>query len=128
MSTALKLHGDVLVRHGKARRGIEKAPEELLGVGGFKAFELSCQLAIQGIGDQGEHDIQIDLERDRGRQGIQVKEIHIFGNRVFDQHAMRVPFSYIQRFQLGIIGQKEGRFVMAQAGDGELSEWPRQAP
>ena len=61
MSTALELHSDVLVSHGNARGGIEKAPEDLFGVGGFKAFELSCQLTIQGIGDQGEHDIEIDL-------------------------------------------------------------------
>ncbi len=28
-----------------------------------KSFELSCQLAIQGIGDQGEHDIEIPQVR-----------------------------------------------------------------
>jgi hypothetical protein len=42
MRTALELHGDLLVSYGEARRGIEKAPEELFGVGCFKSFELSC--------------------------------------------------------------------------------------
>ena len=71
MSTALELHDDLLVRHGEARRGIEKAPKNLFGVGRFKPFELSCQVAIQGIGNQREHDIEIHLERDGRRQRIQ---------------------------------------------------------
>ena len=64
MSTALELHSDVLVSHGEARGGIEKAPEELLGVSGFKPFEVSCQVAIQRISNQREHDIEIHLECD----------------------------------------------------------------
>ena len=61
MSTALELHSDVLVSHSKARGGIEKAPEELLGVSRFKPFKMTCQMAIQGIGNQREHDIEIHL-------------------------------------------------------------------
>jgi len=128
MRTALELHGDVLVSHGEARRGLEKAPEDRLGVGRVKPFALSCHVAIQGIGDQGEHDIAIHLERDRGRHGIQMKEIHLFGHRVLEQPPLRVPFDYIQRFQLSIMGHKEGGVVMAQAGDRQLPEWPCQAP
>ena len=92
MSTALELHGDVLVRHGEARRGIEKAPNNLVGVGRCKPVELSGQLAIQGLGDQGTHDSESHLACDRGRQGIYMNAIHIVGKRVFDQQPMRVPF------------------------------------
>ena len=64
MRTASKLHGDVLVSHGDARGGIEKAPEDLFRMGRFKPFELSCHLAIQSIGNQRQHDIEIHLECD----------------------------------------------------------------
>ena len=128
MSTALELHGDLVVSHRDARGGIEKASKELFGVGRFKPFEVSCQVAIEGIGDQSEHHIEIHWERDRGCQGIPMKEINIFCNRIFDQHAVRVPFNQIQWFKLDSIGQKQGGFVMAQAGDRELPERPGQSP
>jgi len=54
-------HGDRLLGDGDPRRGIEKAAEELAGLGPFVAAQGLGKEAVDAAGDDGEEDIEVDL-------------------------------------------------------------------
>ena len=61
------------VGDGDARRGVEKAAEELLGFGGLETGERACEGAVEGVGYQGEHEVEVDLYGDGGIGGVHMQ-------------------------------------------------------
>jgi len=47
-----------------ARGGVEKAPEDLFGCGGLESGKPTGKAAVQGVGYQGQHQVQVDLLAD----------------------------------------------------------------
>src|SRR5262249_15057598 len=68
--------------------------------------------------------VQVDVEVDRRRQGVQAECPYYFGKALLDGHAPRIVFD--ERFDSAvvIVGDDGGGRVAAQAGDDELADGP----
>ena len=90
------------------RGGIQESAKDLSRLGVVKSFELAGQFAVGGVGNQGEHEVEVNLNGDSGAEGVEVEEVDVLSDAVFDQHAVGVTFDEGGGLDLGVVGQDEG--------------------
>jgi hypothetical protein len=102
---------------------IDEVTEDVLGLGGGTAvIDLLAEEAIQAAGHQGQLQIAIDFHGDRRGQRVDVEEIHAISDAVLDEHALRVAADELNRGAAQLVGHHDGRFLVAQVGDGDLAD------
>lgn len=68
--------------------GVEEAPLEGVGGGGGVAgAEASAERGADRSGEHGEHNIEVDVERDRRGEGVEVEGPDGLGESLLDRHA-----------------------------------------
>ena len=107
---------------------LDEVSEELLGVALLEAAELLGQHAVEGVGDHSHHDVEVNLHQDGRRQGVEMKEMHRFGDDVLHPPSSGViPDQPLHR-RLHVVGDEEGRFFPAVATDDDLANLPFVIP
>ena len=80
------------------------------------------QTAVQSAVHQGQLQAQIDAQRHRGRQRIHAEEADGISDRGFDQHAAGTAGDRSGCRGVQLVGNQQGRLVMAQVAGRNLAE------
>ena len=75
MSHAADADTHFLASDSYACGGVEEAAEDLFRLSVFEADETAGEVTVQSVGQEGEHDVQIDLNSNGRTEGIEVKEV-----------------------------------------------------
>src|SRR6266516_3389209 len=67
---ALKADGDCVLGGGDLAGGFEEAPLDGVGSDACVSGEPGAQRGEEGLGEEGEHHVEVDVEVDRGGQGV----------------------------------------------------------
>ena len=95
MSAARQLHDDFCFGHKDPSSGVEEPAEDLSGLRLLVAMEGFREPPIDAAGDYGQEDIEVHIQGDGRREGIEVEEIHGIGETVFDEHPLGAYFNQI---------------------------------
>jgi hypothetical protein len=78
------------------------------------------------VGEDGEDDVEVDVEGYGAGQGVEVERADRLGEALFDVHAAGVvlddPAGGEVRDWADVVGDEDGGLVVAEAGDGELAK------
>ena len=83
MSSSGKDDGDLVLPQSYPSLSFDEETVDLGGIAAFKAPELLGQHGVEGIGDHGHDNIEVHLDQDRRREGIEVEKLDGFGDDVF---------------------------------------------
>jgi len=122
MGAARQLHVDLLVRHADPSRGVEESSEDLSSLRFVVAPEGFGKLPIDTTGDYGQQHVKIDIQGDRGGEGVEVEEIHGIRQTVFDEHASGVTRDEGLERGGHVVGEEDGRLIVAEIPDQELAD------
>ena len=91
MSPFLKANEDVFSLDEQGGTGIDEVSEDMSGLGFWISIaQFRPEQAVEAAGHEGELEIQIDLHRHRGRQGVHVKKINSIGKVIFNNHPLGI--------------------------------------
>ncbi len=122
MGATMVVHGNLFVADDNVGRHVNEVAENLAGLGVGVAAHLLGDEAIESAGQNQQRHVEIHLEPHRRGKGVNMKETHRVGERVFNEHALGITGQ--QRFGGGVllIGQQDGRFIVAEVLDKDLSQ------
>ena len=90
MRAAMEADLDFMFGDRDVGRDVHQIAEDLASLRiGITAHGFS-ENAIESAGDDKQDHVEIDLESDGRRQRIDVEEAHGIGERVFNEHALRI--------------------------------------
>ena len=117
----------VVVADAHLRHGAHEAVEQLPRLGLFVSVaDAPRQQAVQRRGQQRELQVDVNLERHRGRERVEMEEVDGFLDAVLDHHAAGVAVDKARgRLGVGMVGQQQGGLVVAEVGDGDLAQGHR---
>ena len=123
VGTLLEPHDDFALRDRDFRRGVDEIAEEMPGLRDLVTIaDANRQQAIQAAGHERQLQVAIDLHGDRRRESIHVEEIDPVLDVVLDEHPLSVATDEVGSGSAELVGQKQGRFLVPQFGDGQLTE------
>src|SRR6266542_3062087 len=122
VGTPLQADGDGVASGDDLAWDLEEAALEGVGGGGGVAGQPRAQGGQQGLGQHGEHDVEVDVEVDGAGERVGVKGADDLGQALFDGHAAGVVADQGLEAGLVVVGDDDGGGVVAQAGDDELAE------
>ena len=95
--------------------------EGVWGGGGIAAQALAERVA-DSTGEDRDHHVEIDVERDCGGEGVDVEGTYPLGEALLDAHAVGVLLD--QDFGPGVevVGDENGGLLVPEAMDGELAD------
>src|SRR5258708_2698985 len=97
-------------------------------VSGAAAGKPGTQRGGEGLGEDGEHDVQVDVEVDGGRQGVGAERADDFREPLFDGHPAGVLGHERPGLDVVVVGDDDGRRLAAQPGDHALATGSGGAP
>ena len=109
MGTARKDHRNIPVSNLNGTFTFYEVPKQLGCIALLKAPELLRQHSIERISDHGHQHIEVDLEQNGRREGIEVEETHGLGNAVLHPPAARIVANEQFNREIGIVADQEGR-------------------
>ena len=105
------------------RSRVNELPEQSpSGVGFVAVSDPVGKQSVQCGGKDGELEIDVDLERYSSREGIHMEQIDGLGDGVFDDHAPGIAVGQPGGCLVGLIGDQQGRLVVAETSDCNLSQ------
>lgn len=75
--------GDLVPPESYPPFSFDKEAVDLGGIAAFKPPELLGQQGVEGIGDHRHDNVEVHLDEDGGRKGIEVEELDGLGDDVF---------------------------------------------
>ena len=75
VSSSWKGDGDLVPRESYLPLSFHKESVDLGRIAAFKPSEFLSQHGVEGVGDHGHDNVEVDLNQDGGRKGIEVKEL-----------------------------------------------------
>ncbi len=122
MGLAGESHPDGSVLNDNSSLAPDKIPVNFKSVTLFETSKFLGQHTIEGVRHHGQQYIKVDLDQDRGRQGVQVKKFDRLGDDIFHPPASGIIAD--QEFYGGVkvIGDQEGRFLSAIATENDLAD------
>jgi len=91
-------------------------------VGAFKSSELLGQHGVESVSDHGHNYVEVDLDKDGGRKGVKVKKLNGLRDDVFHPPSPGVVSNQQLQWGFEVIGDQEGRLLMAVAPDDYLAQ------
>ena len=101
---------------------LDEEPIDLGRVTVFKTPQLAGQEAIEGVSDHGHDHIEVHLDQDGGRQGIQVEELDGLGDHILHPPAPGVVADQHLHRGVKVIGDQEGGLFAAVAAQNHLTQ------
>jgi len=116
--------GDALVVCGNRHAGgaIKEPTGDLARLGTLVAAQGLRKLAVDAACDDGEQHVEVDVERDRRREGVEVEETDGIGETVLDQHSPRVARDDRLERRRGVVGEQDGRLIVSEIANEELTQ------
>jgi hypothetical protein len=74
------------------------------------------------VGEHGEYDVEVDVERDGVGEGVDAEGADGLGEALFDVHPLGVALDERLGGSIWVVGDQDGGFVVAESGDGELAD------
>jgi hypothetical protein len=121
MGAAMEAHRDVVVCDCDIGRHVDQITKDLARLSIIITAHATGHQAIETAGEDEQCHVEIDFEPDRGGQGIAVKEAHGIGEGIFDEHAFGVADDQLTGGGAGVVGEQDGRRIMAEILDEELA-------
>jgi len=81
-----------------------------------------AQRGAEGVGQDREHNVEVDAEGDCAGEGVEAEGLDGFGEALFAVHPAGVGVDDLPSGRGGPVGEQEGGLVVAQPGDGELAD------
>jgi len=107
---------------GHAPLSRDEVAEELGRVALLEATELPRQHRVESVSDHREGNIEVYLDEDGGREGIEVEELHSLGDPVLDAPPTRVVSNDKLDRHLKVVRDDEGRPLTTRATKNDLSQ------
>ncbi len=119
----LELHHDARLVDRDVRCRIDQVPEQVPGLHRLVTVaHADRQQPVQAAGHQRQLQVAVDLHRHRRAQGVHVEEVDPVLDSVLDQHPLGIPADEVRRGPAQLVGQQQGRVLMPQVRDGQLTE------
>ena len=67
--------GEALLSEDEPSGGVDEAAVDLGGLGVLMAAKLGGQEAVEGVGEQGQGEVEIDVDRNSRAQGVEVADV-----------------------------------------------------
>ena len=83
MSSSGKDDDDLVPLESYLPFSFDKESVDLGRIAAFKPPQLLCQHGVEGIRDHGHDDVEVDLDQDGGRKGIEVEKLDGLRDDVF---------------------------------------------
>src|SRR5208282_1568820 len=123
VGTLLEPRGDSFLGDRDFRRGVDEIAEEMPRLRNLVSIpDANRQQAIQTAGHERQLQIAVDLHGNRRRESIHVEEIDPVLDVILDEHPLSIPTDEMGSGSAELIGQEQGRFLVPQFGDGQLTE------
>ena len=122
MGAPRELDGNRLLGDCDTGAGVEEAAEDLSGPGSFIAVEHLGKHAVDSTPEDGQENIEVDVEGHGGGERIEVEEVDGVAQTVLHQHAPGIASN--DRFELGVlvVGEQDGRVLVAKVANQHLSQ------
>ena len=106
MSAFVELDKHAMLFNGDSGRDIQEVSEDFLclGSGVFASDSLGHE-PVEGTGHKGYLQIEVNLEANHGREGVDMEELNGFGNSVLDEHSLGVAGDQGRAANLEIVGE-----------------------
>ena len=95
---------------------------DLGGIAAFKPSKVLGQHAVEGISDHGHDDVEVHLNQDGRREGIEVEKLDGLRDDVFHAPPSGVVANEQLRWRVEVIGDQEGGLLMAVASNDHLAK------
>lgn len=122
MAAAVEVDGDLFRGHFDVAGSFDELSVEIFGLGLGEAFELAGQPPVAAMGNDGEDDIEVDIETHLAGQAIQVEEVDADAQTILDAVAACVARHQVAWRNVGVVAHEQGETFASQAGDGDLSK------
>src|SRR3972149_10949955 len=109
--------------NGDSGRDIQEVSEDFLclGSGVFASDSLGHE-PVEGTGHKGYLQIEVNLEANHGREGVDMEELNGFGDSVLDKHSLGVTSNQVGAADRKIVGEQNGRLFVAKINDCDLAQ------
>jgi len=122
MSFSGKDDGDLVPLESYLPFPFDKESVDLGRIAAFKPPELLGQHGVEGVGDHGHDNVEVHLDQDGGRKGIEVEKLDGLGDDVFHTPPSGVVANQQLRWSVEVIGDQEGGLLMAVAPNDHLAQ------
>src|SRR6266849_2126069 len=122
------MHHDALRLDFHNASGLHKAPVQLFGLGLVKAVQPGSQPAVATVGDDGQRDVEIDIEAYLARQAVEVEEVDADPQGIFNTVPTGIACDQVAGAGRHVVRQEQRRVLPAEAGNGQLADEARIVP
>ena len=119
----VQLHDNLLLLDNNGGRDIQQVAKDLFGLSALVfSPDMLGHEPIKRAGHQRNLQVEVHLQSDHGGKGVEVEELDRLGDTVLDEHAVSVAGEQRRTTGAQMVGQKNGRFLVAQLGDRDLAQ------
>ena len=104
MSFSGKDDGDLVPLESYLPFPFDKESVDLGRIAAFKPPELLGQHGVEGVGDHGHDNVEVHLDQDGGRKGIEVEKLDGLGDDVFHTPPSGVVANQQIRWSVEVVG------------------------
>src|SRR6266540_3554033 len=122
VGASFEADGDGVAVVDDGARGFQEAALQGVGGGGVVAGQSGAEGGQQGLGQHGEHDVEVDVEVDGAGQGVGAEGADDLGQALFDGHAAGVLGDQGLEAGVAVVGDDDRGRLVAQPGDDELAD------
>src|SRR6266478_1709130 len=100
--------------------GFDELAVKLLRLGLLEAFQLMGEPAVTAVGDHRQGHVEVDVQADLARQAVEMEEVDVGAQSVFDAVASGVVDNQLARTHVEVIGHEQSWFFTSQSRHRDL--------
>jgi len=81
--------------------------------GGLVAGQAATESVVSGLGPDRQGGVEVDVERHRGAESVEVEAADALGETLLDGHPLGVAVDQPARGRSGVVGEDQGGLVVA---------------
>ena len=117
-------NGNLMVTDSHRCLPLDKEPRDLRGIAALKTSEFVGQHAVEGIGNHGHDDVEVNLHENGGGKAVEAEKLHRLGDDVFHPPpAGIVPDQPLYR-GVDVIRDEKGGLLTAVSSNNDLAQLP----
>lgn len=122
VGAAMEAYANFLVGDGDVSGHVDEVTGDLARLGIIVAAHAAGHEAIESGSEDQERYVKVNLETIGGGERIDVEEAHGIRQVVLDEHALGVSDDELLGRRTSVVGDENGRLLVAQIADEELAE------